>query len=515
MQHRDGMRQRLIDDNKPYQVIRDIESAKKTLPPEDLKELEKIENDLYKAIKHFDNKKKIQIPKSIILEKNKLNNNIEKNNKNEINEKDDKNDKKKQNNNIIQNDIPNYELKEYKRPNHYIIYSSKERDQIKVKDYEGKYPDQVFLNFHGDFMKLDVLENIISTLENNIGKGEKIPDEMAKKIIEENFSKYKSKSDLIIKHFNDRRNELKKSLLRKYWRLQKSTDKYFSSTFRRREREKMKIRKNNQKKEESFEKVKMSGDLCKNHLLKIINDMAQKETLNKKKSLIENLAFLSKINQIKSEKIPQDYINKNKEIISQLKGKGITIDEKSIALNEEMEKTKDTATSQYKELGTSSTRSTRAELSKDDSGKKDDESFLSDIKSNNQEIIYPPISFDSLNSSKDKNKNKVINNNNYRVRIRLNRIKKLTVDRYIQKDDSMDPFDDAFNEKIMKYQKYDPSLAINTINYNCFENLIKEYYEQKYKLLSFFSDSDDEYESILKTKKNNKRIINKKRAYNK
>ena len=63
MQHRDGMRQRLIDDNKPYQVIRDIESAKKTLPPEDLKELEKIENDLYKAIKHFDNKKKIKIQK--------------------------------------------------------------------------------------------------------------------------------------------------------------------------------------------------------------------------------------------------------------------------------------------------------------------------------------------------------------------------------------------------------------------------------------------------------------------
>ena len=30
-------------------------------------------------------------------------------------------------------------------------------------------------------MKLEVLEKIISSLENNIGKGEKIPDEMAKK----------------------------------------------------------------------------------------------------------------------------------------------------------------------------------------------------------------------------------------------------------------------------------------------------------------------------------------------
>ena len=98
-------------------------------------------------------------------------------------------------------------------------------------------------------------------MENSIGKGEKIPDEMAKKIIEENFSKYKSKSEMIIKYFNSRRNELKKSLLRKYWRLQKSTDKYFTTTFRRREREKMKIRKNNQKKEESFS-FSFSNSFC-------------------------------------------------------------------------------------------------------------------------------------------------------------------------------------------------------------------------------------------------------------
>ena len=154
-------------------------------------------------------------------------------------------------------------------------------------------------------------------------------------------------------------------------------------------------------------------------------------------------------------------------------------------------------------------------MTKDDSGKKDDESYISDIKNNSQEIIYPPINLGSFNSLKEKNK--IVNNNNkYRVRIRLNRIKKLTVDRYIQKEDSMDPFDDAFNEKIMKYQGYDPSLALTSVNYNSFETLIKEYYEQKYKFLSFISDNDEEYDSILKTKKNNnKRMINKKRAYNK
>ena len=293
MQHRDGMRPRTIDDNKSYQVIKDIELAKKTATPEELKELEKFETDLNKAIQHFDSKKKIQIPKTLLIENNNLNNK-------EKNDKNEKSEKKKQNINNTNSDIPVYELKEYKRPDNYIIYSSKERDQPKAKDYEAKYPDQVFLHFHGDFMKLEVLESIISSLENNIGKGEKIPDEMAKKIIEENFSKYKSKSEMIIKYFNSRRNELKKSLLRKYWRLQKSTDKYFTTTFRKREREKMKIRKNNQKKEESFEKVKMAGEFCRTHLLTIINAMKDKESLNKKISLIDNMIFISEINKIQN-----------------------------------------------------------------------------------------------------------------------------------------------------------------------------------------------------------------------
>ena len=76
-----------------------------------------------------------------------------------------------------------------------------------------------------------------------------------------------------------------------------------------------------------------------------------------------------------------------------------------------------------------------------------------------QELVYPPINIGFLRSEK------IVNNNKYRVRIRFNRNKKITVDRYIQKGDSMDPFDDSFNEKIMKYQKYEPSLALNSMNH--------------------------------------------------
>ena len=504
MNNRDGMRPRQIDDNKPFQVIKDIENAKKTLPAEDKKELEKIEIYLQKVINHFANKKKIIIPKSNNIENNNLNNNE----KNEKNEKAEKSEKKKQNINNIQSDIPKYELKEYKRPDNYIIYSSKERDNPKAKDYEAKYSDRVFLNYHGDFMKIEVLEDIISTLENNIGKGEKIPDEMAKKIIEENFSKYKSKSDLIINHFNDRRNELKKSLLRKYWRLQKSTDKYFTSTFRRREREKMKIRKNNQKKEESFEKVKIAGEFCKNYLLTIINAMKDKEDLNKKKSLLDNIIFMSEIKKVQNQTIPIEYINQNNEIISSLKEKGITINETSLNIDGEKEKINENDPFK-RDGGTPSTKDDNNNNNREELKKKDEELYIKDINIIPQELVYPPINIGFLRSEK------IVNNNKYRVRIRFNRNKKITVDRYIQKGDSMDPFDDSFNEKIMKYQKYEPKLAINSINNNSFESLIQEFYSNKYKYLSFFEDNDDINETLLKNKKSNKRFINKKRNFNK
>ena len=503
MQNRDGMRPRQIDDNRPFRVIKDIEIAKKTFPPEEKKEIEKIEIYLKKVIKHFDNRKKILIPKSNIFENNNLNNS-------DKNDKKEKNDKK-QNIKNINSDMPVYELKEYKRPDNYIIYSSKERDQPKTKDYEGKYSDQIFLNYHSNFMNLEVLESIISTLENNIGKGEKIPDEMAKKIIEDNFSKYQAKSDLIIKHFNDRRNELKKSLLRKYWRLQKSTDKFFATTFRRREREKMKIRKNNQKKEESFEKVKMAGELCKTHLLEIINAMKEKEFLNKKMSLIENIKFLSEINKIQKNCIPIEYINQNNEIISSLKGKGITINENIMHLGGDKDLIKELNDNQIFN-GEGGTPSTKSEILKEDSKKNYDESHLDENKNIPQELVYPPINFDHFNFLKKKVKKEAIKN--YRVRIRFNRIKKITVDRYIQKENSMDSFDDDYNKTIMIYQKYNPNLIKISIN-NTYESLIKEYYEQKYKFLEFLSDTNEDYDSFIKSKRNNKRLINKKRINNK
>ena len=483
------LKQRPIDDTEPFYVTKDIEHDKKIASAIKLK----VENDIKKVLNAFDNKKKIQIPKSL--------NNISINNNNSKNNNLDKNERKKNNQ---QSTYINFELSEFKRPDSYIIYSSKEREQLNIKDYEAKSADFLFLEYHGDFMKIEELEKIISVLENNIGKSEKIPDEMAKKIIEENFSKYKSESEMIIKYFNDRRSELKKSLLRKYWRLQKSTDKYFTTTFRRRERDKMKIRKNNQKKEESFTKVKMAGDLCQTHLLSIIKSMSEKEILNRQLIYLDNVAFMSKISTIQKNKIPKEYVNQNNEIVSFMKKKGINLIENPPP---------------------------KIEIKEEDKGEKIpikvkipkqevllDLDRLNSPKAENkiisQEIIEPPLDFSGLKS--DYNNNNIINiNNKYRLRIRMNRNKKISVDRYIQSMNSMDPFDDSYNENIINYGKYNPNLTLNSLSYNCFENLLKNYYQQKYKFLDYIIEKDDDYDSFFKSKKSNKRLLSKKRGLTK
>ena len=485
------LKQRPIDDNESFDVIKDIEHDKVMTAANKVK----AQNDIKKVLHAFDTKKKIQIPKSL--------NNISINNNNSKNNNLDKNERKKNNQ---QSTYINFELSEFKRPDSYIIYSSKEREQLNIKDYEAKSADFLFLEYHGDFMKIEELEKIISVLENNIGKSEKIPDEMAKKIIEENFSKYKSESEMIIKYFNDRRSELKKSLLRKYWRLQKSTDKYFTTTFRRRERDKMKIRKNNQKKEESFTKVKMAGDLCQTHLLSIIKSMSEKEILNRQLIYLDNVAFMSKISTIQKNKIPKEYVNQNNEIVSFMKKKGINLIENPPP---------------------------KIEIKEEDKGEKIpikvkipkqevllDLDRLNSPKAENkiisQEIIEPPLDFSGLKSDYNNKNNNIINiNNKYRLRIRMNRNKKISVDRYIQSMNSMDPFDDSYNENIINYGKYNPNLTLNSLSYNCFENLLKNYYQQKYKFLDYIIEKDDDYDSFFKSKKSNKRLLSKKRGLTK
>jgi hypothetical protein len=94
-------------------------------------------------------------------------------------------------------DVPiNYHQREFVRPEHYIIYSEKNRKENHKRDYEATKHDVNFLNFERNFMSLEQLEILISALENDIGSGDQIPEERVKEIIKNLYS------DLDTQHVN-------------------------------------------------------------------------------------------------------------------------------------------------------------------------------------------------------------------------------------------------------------------------------------------------------------------------
>ena len=281
------------------------------------KELSNIENDLNKNLELYNKKKIIIIPNAEKID-NYNNNNENKENKEKNKKTQNKNlpDKKDLN---FKNDIE-YNRKEFKRPDHYIIYSEKNRLENSKRDYEGTNIDMNFIvNLVDCSIKFEDLEKIISLLENDIGTGEQIPPERVKELIRENYPQYENYIDKISQYFFTRREVFKKSFLRKFWKEQKSTDKYITTTFRRREREKMKTRKNKQNELESLEKIKDVKKLSNELISPILNSMIQKEELKKIMIKINDYIFKSEIAFLKGEKVPKEIEESFKKDIEMLK----------------------------------------------------------------------------------------------------------------------------------------------------------------------------------------------------
>ena len=534
--HRDGIRPRPIDDHKSYYVIKDLADAKIHSNKEGHTELCNIEKELYKVLDYYDKIRKNQIPKSKI-----------------INDKKDKNDKNENkinyniNNNIIyinenndntnQNDsayILNYKLSEYKRPENYIIYSSSEKNKINTtkKIYEAKEADKIFLNIRNNFMKIEELENILIDLENNTTneKDDKINEENAKNIIEQKYPKYKKNIESIINHFKDSRNSNKKSLIRKKWHINKSTDKYLNNTFRKRERDKIKTRKNNQNKEESLTKILEAELNCKTFLLPITKDMVNKEISNRNLLKLEELIFLSECDKIRKNQIPQNRINENSIIKENIEN--IEKNMKLIKKNDSNENKiiKDLRNSKINNINglpnnkpINGTLSTNIPDKNDDgsstlnenknpnnngddnlgnsiNGNKKTKTYTKNIKNKNNEI-YHNLSLNSLlnnniiNLNEDDINNVKDKNNNLRIRIRVNRINKITVDRYIQNKNDFNPFNDSYNDIINEYKKYDNN-PYNYLNNKNFDNLFHSYNLNKTKNLNLLYDNDDDANDI-------------------
>ena len=171
------------------------------------KELSNIENELNKILELYDKKKIIIIPNT-----EKIDNNINDSNKEKKNKLQNKNtsDKKEADSKFKYN--IEYSRKEFKRPDHYIIYSEKNRLENSKREYEATDTDINFIpQFVENSIKVEDLEKIICLLENDIGTGEQIPPERVKELIKENFPKYEEYIEKISNYFYTRREIFKKS----------------------------------------------------------------------------------------------------------------------------------------------------------------------------------------------------------------------------------------------------------------------------------------------------------------
>ena len=533
MHHRDRIRPRPIDDSKQNLIIKDLAEAKNNATDKDQEnKINDIEKDLYKIIEYFDKKKKNQIPKAkIINEKNDKNeNNVNYSVNNNIIYTIEKSNDPNQNNSQY---ILNCKLTEFRRPESYIIYSSSLQDKLNSqrKIYEATEADKYFLTIRQNFMSLEELENIMTDLETNCTneKDDKINEESARNIIEKKYSKYLNYIDSIINHFKDRRMSIKKSLIRKKWHKNKSTDKFLTNTFKRRASDKRQTRKNNQNKGESLEKIKEAKKFCEDYLSLLMNDMSIKETSKKNLLKIEEFIFLSEINKFKKENIPDARIKENKSILKEIE-KNNKKNEENIPKSTNNQKNisrnpNDSSIASSQNRIKNNINTNIAQISQN--GNNNDNSQINNININDQRRIHPQSPENAnINNTKKTNNNKnqtrnkndifpdvslncLLNNNsinlneeNYnennnkkknsvRMRIRINRNNQIVIDRYIQNNNDFDPFNDSYNEVFANYRKYD----INELEYltnNNFEKLYNSFNLNKLNELNIFCDSEDE-----------------------
>lgn len=94
----------------------------------------------------------------------------------------------------IQNGNP---MTTFERPKSYIIYSEKDRAERNIKEYEASSADMEYLKKNDNFISTEEFENAVSALENDVGKGEMIPQERAFEVLSKLFPNRRSEYDKI------------------------------------------------------------------------------------------------------------------------------------------------------------------------------------------------------------------------------------------------------------------------------------------------------------------------------
>ena len=473
------------------------------------KELSNIENELNKILELYDKKKIIIIPNT-----EKIDNNINDSNKEKKNKLQNKNTSDKKEANSKFNYNIEYSRKEFKRPDHYIIYSEKNRLENSKREYEATDTDINFIpQFVENSIKVEDLEKIICLLENDIGTGEQIPPERVKELIKENFPKYEEYIEKISNYFYTRREIFKKSLLRKYWKEQKSTDKYITTTFRRRDREKMKTRKNKQNESESLDKIKDVKNLLNTYILQILTLMNQKEDLNKLRIKIKDYIFKCEISNLKREKLPkqiEDSWKKDQEIFKEIQN---SIDKQKDEFIPPMNKVYNNQISESDSTSHQSslvTENIEKKKKQKVSKIKTEHKIIIDSLRNNNTSLQKILELPEPEKSDD-------DENNLKLRIRFNRSNMIVVDRYIQNKKSFNPFNDSFNKEVLKLKNYDEDLVIDMNKERNFVEFYNKYLKNCLDSYYLLSDSDndlDNFQNQLKSfQSSHKQFLKQKREH--
>jgi len=370
---------------------------------------------------------------------------------------------------------------------------------------------------------VEELEKIISALENDINKGEMIPPERIKEIILSIIPDKKQFVDKIYKYWNTRREDFKKSLLRKFWKDQKYTDKHLATTFRRREREKMKTRRNKKNEVEGLQKLKEIRDTTQKYLTNIVSMMKEREITKKNILILQQMEFEGETTNIFRNDKP-NVEDKWKEFLKTL-GKPLKyLPSYSPSKPPKDDNKENSHSPRGKDANHKSFITDYS--SNNINGEKPDPSILPPEKKpkprppiGNRKIIQTgpqdvPLKVDPKQPEKDKSQNEFI----LRHRIRINRGNRVVIDRYIQSQKSSDPFDDDFNKIVNSYKKYNEDYTFNNNKEANFDNMYEDFLKGKYSGLVVLSESEDDninFNSQVKSFSTSfKQFLKHKRSYN-
>ena len=333
-----------------------------------------------------------------------------------------------------------------------------------------------------------------------------------------------------------RREDFKKSLLRKYWKEQKpsdKSDKYIQTTFRRRDREKMKTRRNKQNEFESLEKLKEIRDITNTTLRSILNGMKQKEELKKYLIQVNQFAFETEILEQKGELIPKELEDKWKNKMMELIKIKLLSDEKPKKVQEHDSDSPSTRPKSNYEENTDPNIKTQTQPTRS-LGRKNRMSGIepppsscsSRERTSTSKIIRTgrhtktskeDIGIKSLSPLPLKEQETKEEDNYLKLRFRINRANHLVIDRYIQKKNSFSPFDDSLTKEISKFKEFNHDFVVNVDKGGNFDNLYNQYLKSSLNDYCLFSDSEDEanFQNQIKSfQASHRQFLKQKRGHN-